>query len=127
MTTALGMGPGGGAAASWIYLMWTFDSQIPGQPTQGTVTGRVVRPTWPEGATAAVYVGVPDVAVWGKDASGEDLVLNPNPLLPPETVAKTDKDGRFTFYGPALHDGDAGGEGAGGERGVRARRRTRCS
>ena len=54
VATALGMGPGGGAAASWIYLMWTHDSLIPGQPTQGTVTGRVVRPTWPEGATVPV-------------------------------------------------------------------------
>ncbi|HZD03272.1 MAG TPA: Ig-like domain-containing protein, partial [Longimicrobiales bacterium] len=88
----------GAAATAHAYLMWTYASQLPGQPTSGVVTGRVVRPEWPAGATTPVYVGVPGVPVWGKDAEGQDLVTQPQPGQAPQTVATTDSEGRFTFF-----------------------------
>jgi hypothetical protein len=83
--------------AAHAYLMWSFNSLLPGQPTLGTITGRVVRPTWPEGATTPVYVGV-KAKVWGVDASGVDLVTNPDPTAPSPTVTDTDDNGYFTFF-----------------------------
>ena len=49
-------------------LFWTYDSLLPGQPSAGLVTGKVLRAVWNPQATSPTYEPVAGAWVTGVEA-----------------------------------------------------------
>src|SRR5262249_8184453 len=80
-----------------LLMMWSFDVTIPGQPTEGAITGQVLRPVYENGATTPTYVGVPNVRVEVVDASDQ--------RIDPHGGAITQANGRYPLFDPRFVDG----------------------
>jgi hypothetical protein len=80
----------GGMAAGYAFVMWSFNQALPGQPTTGVITGRVLRPVFQSGAADPTYVGVPGARV--------ELVDPVDTRFEPRTGAITQADGRYTIF-----------------------------
>jgi hypothetical protein len=76
--------------ASYAILMWTFNQALPGEPTEGVITGQVLRPVYESGATTPTYVGVPGARV--------ELVDPTDTRFDPHTGAMTAANGRYTIF-----------------------------
>jgi len=93
---ALYGGPTPGVRAGQIgyfFLMWTYDSLIPGKSPAGVVVGKVQRQQFKKDGTPE-FVGIENAIVGATDASGlplEDYARG-------TTVARTREDGTFTFW-----------------------------
>ena len=91
------MGPGGGAAALGDLPDVDVRQPDPGPADAGHGDGAGGAPDVAGGGDRRGVRGSPGRGGLGEGRERQGPVLDPNPLLPPETVAKTDKDGRFTF------------------------------
>ena len=88
-TGAIGFGLG---AQTAYYVMWTWDAMLPGLPTPGLVTGRVVRAKFIPGQSDPVYEGIADVGVTTND--------------PEIAVGYTNSEGRFSLWDPNYRGGE---------------------
>lgn len=88
-TQAIGSGIG---AQTAYYLMWTWDAMLPGLPTPGLVTGRVVRARFYPGQSEPVYEGIGGVGVITSD--------------PEIALSFTNDDGRFALFDPNYRGGE---------------------
>ncbi|MEA2462924.1 MAG: hypothetical protein QOJ98_671, partial [Acidobacteriota bacterium] len=84
---------GGGIGAQTAYwLMWTWDALLPGLPTPGLVTGRVVRARFLPGQSDPVYEGIEGVGVTTND--------------PEIALGFTNSEGRFSLFDPNYRGGE---------------------
>ncbi|HET8775705.1 MAG TPA: Ig-like domain-containing protein [Thermoanaerobaculia bacterium] len=86
---AIGFGLG---ATTAYYLMWTWDAMLPGLPTPGLVTGRVVRAKFVPGQSEPVYEGIAGVGVTTDD--------------PEIALGRTNREGRFALWDPHYRGGE---------------------
>jgi len=56
VASGVGMAAIDSVYTSYAICMWAYTALLPGAPTPGTFTGRVMRPSWPLGATEPTYV-----------------------------------------------------------------------
>jgi hypothetical protein len=97
-----GVGFGLGAQTAF-YLMYSWDSMMPGLATQGVVAGKVFRPVWKPGATEPEYQPVAGAMV-------RVLRENSHPIYP--TVAQSGPDGTFSLWDALYTGGTVDIEGA---------------
>ncbi len=83
------LGLAGGLLASWAFVVWAVNGLLPGQPTGGVVTGRVLEPVWEPGKSEPVYKGVAGALVKRVDAGAD-----PDVALSQDTTGEA---GRFTL------------------------------
>jgi hypothetical protein len=72
-----------------LLLVWTFKQLLPGQPTEGVITGLVRRPVYEDKATEPTYKGVAGARV--------ELVDPGDTRFDPRMGANTQADGRYTI------------------------------
>ncbi len=87
--SSIGFGLG---ATTAYYLMWTWDALLPGLPTPGLVTGKVVRAKFVPGQSEPVYEGIPNVGVVTSD--------------PEIALGRTNSQGRFSLWDPHYRGGE---------------------
>lgn len=88
-TGTIGFGLGSQIAFS---MMWTWDASLPGLPTPGLVTGKVVRARYLPGRSEPVYEGIPNVGVITSD--------------PEIGLGRTNSEGRFALFDPNYRGGE---------------------
>ncbi|HEX6096862.1 MAG TPA: Ig-like domain-containing protein [Thermoanaerobaculia bacterium] len=88
-TQTIGFGLGAQVA---FYMMWTWDAMLPGLPTSGLVTGKVVRAKYLPGRNEPVYEGIPNVGVITSD--------------PEIALGRTNSEGRFALFDPNYRGGE---------------------
>ena len=91
MANLQSIGFGVGAQTAY-FLMWTWDAMLPGLPTPGLVTGRVVRAKFVPGNAEPVYEGIAGVGVITSD--------------PEIALGKTNSEGRFALFDPHYRGGE---------------------
>jgi len=71
------------------FLMWTYDSLLPGIASQGVIVGKALRTVPPQpGQTEPTYVPIVGATVWRSD----DTQM--------KTVARTDINGHYSLFDP---------------------------
>ncbi len=88
------------AFTNYAILMWTFDSQAPGLPLPGVVTGKVLRPRFVPGQPDPVFDPVPNVTVVPLDS-------NSRPIYD-KGLGTSQSDGKFTLFAPFFVGGTVG-------------------